>query len=147
MPIPHDPRGFHRRLLLAGFRFAPVPVLACLHETPLGPAIVACHESCTGYLFATDGVEASETDLFHFLSAELQDGEGISISGQYVPNPGHLIQSDAHFRKVGDRLLSTEERVLTGPGGLREVLISRSDLLFGNVVPLRPRAPDFGYEP
>jgi hypothetical protein len=146
-PIPGDPQGFHQRLLLSGLRFAPVPVRTALYSLPTGMVIAAFDERCTGYLFATDGFEAPESDLYRFLSAELRDGEGVSISGEYAPDPDRTIRSEAHFRFVGGRLMCAEERVLLGPNGQRELLRSRTDLAFANVVPIRPRLPDLGFEP
>lgn len=149
-PIPGDPQGFHQRLLLSGLRFAPVTVRTSLYRIPAGPVIAAFDDSCTGYLFATDGFEAPESDLYRFLSGELRDGEALNISGEYAPGPDRTIRSDAHFRMVGGRLMCAEERVLLGPNGQRELLRSRTDLAFGNIVPLRslrPRPSDPGFEP
>jgi hypothetical protein len=146
-PVQRDPDGFHRRLLISGLRLAPAPVQTFLQQTQLGPVIAAIGPECTGYLFSTDGLEAPESDLYRFLSAELRDGERVDISGEYAPSDGSTVRSSASFHCVDGRLMRAEERVLISPDGTRKVLLNRADLSFGNVVPFAAPATMTGFEP
>jgi hypothetical protein len=144
-PVTADPVAFHNRLLLAGLRFAPVPVRTRLQELETGMVLSAHHETCTGYLFGTDGTEVPETDLYGFLSSELTDGGWITISGHYRPTPEEVVSSSARFAMLNGQLMVTEERVLHREDGTRELLRGRSDLEFDNVVPFRTEPTKFGY--
>jgi len=137
-PVNRDPEGFHQRLLLSGLRLGRGAVPATLYAMEEGVAIAAISPECTGYLLSTDGMEASESDLYGFLSAELRDGERVTISGEYEPDPGRTVRSSAYFHLSNGRLMCAEERVLILPDGGRTLLRQRADLYFGNVVPLRP---------
>ncbi len=136
-PISGDPVGFHNRLLLAGLRFSPEPVRTRIQQLETGLVLSAHDESCTGYLFGTDGAEASESDLYGFLAGELPEGGWITISGHYKPNPAQVVFSSDRFAMIEGRLMLTEERVLQREDGTRELLRARSDLNFQNVVPFR----------
>jgi hypothetical protein len=143
-PVRNDPYAFYNRLLLSGLRFAPAPVRTFMEDLETGRVIAAFDELCTGYLFGTDGVEAPESDIREFFSVELKEGDWITISGRYTPAPGQTVQSVARFAMVSGQLMSTEERVLIEACGRRQVLRSRSDLEFDNVVPFRPPVSPFG---
>ncbi|PTX52426.1 hypothetical protein IQ03_01322 [Gemmobacter caeni] len=146
-PVPEDADGFYQRLLLSGLRLAPVPVHVSLSPVNGRNVLVARNEACTGYLFATDGIEAPESDLFRFLSQELSNGERLTISGRYAPDPGTVIETESHFLMLGGRLMTSERRVMTGPGGERTLLRSRSDLSHDNIVPLAVRGELAGVSP
>jgi hypothetical protein len=139
-PIRDDTGDFYQRLLMSGLRLAPVPVRVAI--TPFrGAWVLRAHdESCTGYLFATDGIEASESDLFQFLSQELSEDDRLTIAGRYSPAPGTIVETEAHFLMVRGRLLSSERRVMTGQDGARVLLRSRSDLSHDNVVSIGERS-------
>lgn len=143
-PVRTDPYAFHNRLLLSGLRFAPVPVKTFIEVLETVRVIAAIDAQCTGYLFGTDGVEASESDMFEFLSEELKAGDWITISGRYTPASGQTVQSMARFAMVGGRLISAEERVLIEACGRRQILRSRSDLKLDNVVPFTLGTSSFG---
>lgn len=145
-PVPGDPQGFHQRLLISGLRLAPAPVETAVYQTEEGVSIAAMSPDCTGYLFSTDGLEASESDLYRFLSAELRDGDRVTISGEYAPDEGSTVCSSASFHRVEGRLMYAEERVLLRTDGTRRVLLQRADLAFGNVVPFAGRVPMTGPE-
>lgn len=137
-----DARGFYARLLTSGLRLSLSPVPISLHTLPDGALITAQERDCTGYLLAADGIEASESDLYRFLHAELAEGQGINVFGRYAPDEGKLIQSMAHYRHVEGRIMCSERRVLhDGLGGV-ELLRSRSDIEHDNVVPLRRPSED-----
>lgn len=136
-PLPSDHQGFHNRLLMAGLRLSPSKVTIGVGALPEGPAILATGPDCTGYLFGTDGVEASESDLYRFLLEELREGQGVNIFGKYAPEPGKLVRSMAHFRHFEGRIMCSEERTLIGADTTVETLHRRSDLKQGNVVPFR----------
>jgi len=143
-PILSDPVGFHSRLLLAGLRFAPVQVRIRLDDLSIGRVLTAVDDTCTGYLFGTDGAEAPGSDLYGFLSNELMDGDWITIFGHYRPTPQELVESKARFAMLEGRLMMSEERVLNDANGHRRILVSRSDLEFENVVPFRPEVAKAG---
>ena len=140
--IRRDPKGFQTRLLAAGLLFAPGPVRIRLHTLEEGPAISAVGPACTGYLYGADGVEASETDLYRFLEGELRDGEAVLIFGKYAPEEGRTVKSTGYFMRVNGRIRSAEERTLIDADGRVEDLKRRSDIEFGNVVPLRGPTAD-----
>lgn len=138
-PVPQDHHGFYKRLLMAGLRMARSEIKIGVNTLPEGPAIFATGPDCTGYLFATDGIEASESDLYRFLHEELNEGQGVNIFGKYVPEPGKLVQSMAYFRHFEGRIMCSEERTLIGADGTIETLRRRSDLQHDNIVPFRGR--------
>jgi len=146
-PLPPDPEDFYRRLLLSGLRLAPVPVHVSLTVANGHNVLVARDDACTGYLFATDGIEASESDLFRFLSQELPDRGRLTISGRYAPSPDAIIETESHFLMISGRLLTSERRVMTGQDGVRTLLRSRSDLSHDNVVSLGTRPELAGAAP
>lgn len=140
-PIPNDTGDFYQRMLMSGLRIAPIPVrVAIIRLKGGGWVLKAQDEACTGYLFATDGIEASESDLFRFLSQQLSDEERLTIAGRYSPSPGVTIDTEAHFLMMNGRLLSSERRVMTGEDGSQVLLRSRSDLSHGNVVSIGERS-------
>lgn len=134
--IPRDPEGFHKRLLLAGLRLSVGPAKIGVFTPAEGPTISAVGSGCTGYLLASDGMEASESDLLGFLSGELEEGEGINILGRYAPDPDRTVQSRAHFRRIDGRIMCAEERLILHADGTVEPLLRRSEIRDGNVVPL-----------
>jgi len=138
-PLPEDADAFYQRLILSGLRLAPVPVQASVTQTQGYNVLLARHDACTGYLFATDGIEAPESDLYRFLSEELSERGRLTISGRYVPTPGSIVVAEAHFLMIGGRLLTSERRVMTGSDGDYVILRSRSDLKDDNVISLPPR--------
>jgi hypothetical protein len=133
--IPDDASKFHNRLLISGLRLSTGQADVGLYWRSDGGVISATGPGCTGYLLATDEVEASESDLFRFLLEELGDGQGLNIFGRYRPEPDKTVQSWAHFRQLDGRIMSSEKRLLTTPDGA-ELLRNRSDLGYDNVTPL-----------
>lgn len=130
-----DPQDFYQRLLAANLRLSWDDFKVSSHSFIDGSMIIAKGDNCTGYLFAADGMEASESDLYCFLHEELKNGEGINIFGAYTPRSGQQIQSRAHFRHLDGRIMCLERRVLLEENGAVRILRCHSDFEHENVVP------------
>lgn len=143
--IPNDPAKFYKHLLMSGIRLSQNKARVGLFRLHDGGVISATGPDCTGYLFATDGIEVSESDLFRFLSTELEEGQAVNIFGRYSPEPDKTVQSRAHFLRLDGRIMCVEERRLTSADGQVEMLRSRADIDFDNITSLdrSDRGPSF----